>query len=816
MDRKHLGLCAALLATVLAQAGAATPAHAEREHCGPITSNETWTSASNPHFVKCTVNIRNSTVTIEPGAIVLLSEGVDIVVEAGSNLMAVGDAQRGSVSFRANSPEERPGFWGQIRFEPGAAASRVDLAVLRSGGHDGKPTIEVTDAVAEVVRSQITQSGGPALGFWADAVGPSLEAAGQATTGYECKGEPHPLLILDRDATIAVTAGEHRVTLPAIWHHFCVPYVVAGDLIVAGEEEPSLELDRGATLKFQRGASLVVGVSDELSGQLQTSGSPEQPVRLGGQSDEPGAWRGLVLSPFSRFNGLLTTTIENGGGDGQAMVQVLNDESNALDVHFRGAAGYPVAAVANGVGRFLAGVVGQETPAFQANGMQRVLVLTDPEGEDVTIPSAEWPDPGVPYEIDGTLTIGNQGLPAKLTVGAGATLLFDGDEALEVAEGGGLVAKGGLMGGKPVPAAFTSASRTPGGWRGVVVQKGADIVQMDLALVEYGGAGGGPLLSWSDAEGTVTRTTFRGGPGYPVSIPLSVAADVIMGLDQLGEGQDMRNTFADNGVNRVLVRVDGPITTAKLKDWADPGAPVEFDGSVVAASAAGPRLLWHDGLDLRFRAGASFQLSAANQKGNVDVVDDDPEVPVVLGPVDPAAGWGGLRLLAGSTLRGADLAVAGVLAGDANVLVDGGGVDMSGLAVRGSGQGIGLDATGPANVVLTGSRFEGLATGIRTRSGARLDIAKSIVQDNGTWGIVNEDPTRCQRALQVWWGVATGPQDDSDARDGCMNATNASPGADKVSNDVEWWPYAINAEDFAPSQGIGPNAKRLFLPLAYR
>jgi hypothetical protein len=128
--------------------------------------------------------------------------------------------------------------------------------------------------------------------------------------------------------------------------------------------------------------------------------------------------------------------------------------------------------------------------------------------------------------------------------------------------------------------------------------------------------------------------------------------------------------------------------------------------------------------------------------------------------------------------------------------------------------GIGLDATNAAHVVLEDSRFEALGTGIRTRDGASLDISRSVIAGNAAWGIRNEDPTRCQRALQVWWGVATGPQDGSEVRDGCMNAKNASPGADKVSDDVEWWPFAIDDTDFTPSPGIGPNAKRVYLPTA--
>ena len=57
---------------------------------------------------------------------------------------------------------------------------------------------------------------------------------------------------------------------------------------------------------------------------------------------------------------------------------------------------------------------------------------------------------------------------------------------------------------------------------------------------------------------------------------------------------------------------------------------------------------------------------------------------------------------------------------------------------------------------------------------------------------------------------------ESAAKDGCMNARNDSPGADRVSEDVEWWPYAIDDTNFTPAPGIGPNAKRIYLPFAHQ
>lgn len=817
MGRKHLVRTAVAVALAACALGAPGVRAQQREHCGTITNNETWTSAGNPHLIKCTVIVRNSVLTLGPSTTVLMAEGTSLIIQAGASLQSVGDPMVGNVRFQPNTGEAVAGYWGQIVFEAGATPSKLDLTNVRGGGQGGVAMIEVQDALVVVNRAQVLKSAGPALSYWANALGPSLEEAGQATTNYECTTNPHPNLVLERDATIAVVAGEHRVTEAQTWHFFCAPYVVAGDLVVAGADEPVLALDRGTTLKFTGDTGLIVGDGPTKPGQLTTTGSPEQPVVLTGTTAQPGSWRGLNLTADSGFSTLITARIEYGGFGGQPMVLASSLDASALDVVFKGALGYPLAVASDAVGSFLSGVATGGSQAFVANGVQRVLVRTNPDGEDLTGSATAWEDPGVPFELDGTLTIGNGGRPAKLTLAAGARLLFDGQEALEVTKGAALVAKGSRpITGAAQPVVLGSLVEQPGSWRGLVVQDEADLVQLSLTEVRHGGQDGQPMVSWGNADGTVTQTLFRGATGYPIALPLSKAPDVIMGIDQLSDGDDLRNRFEDNGTDRVLVHVDGPVTASRLKDWADPGAPVEFDGSLVAASVSGPFLIWHDGLDLRFRPGQGVQLAGPGMKGNIEAANDDPELPVHVGALDPAAGWAGFKVGSGGFLRGADLSLSGALTGAANLHADGGTVSLSGLSIVGTGPGIGLDAADGAKVTLDHGTFKGLEIGLRTKSGAKLDMVQSIVEGNSAWGILNEDPTVCQRALRVYWGKPTGPQDDSDAKDGCMNAKNTSSGADKVSNDVEWWPYAIDPVDFTPSAGIGPNAKRIFLPRAQR
>jgi hypothetical protein len=817
MQRKPLTVVVALVVLVTAQSSRTPLVTAQqKEHCGTITSNETWTPAANPHLVKCTVIVQNSVLTLAPATTVLMAAGTSIIIKPGASLQAVGDPMVGDIRIMGNSGADSPGFWGQILFEAGAAASKLNRAVVRDGGKDNVPMVEIQDALVEIDNVQLHLAAAEPLGYWANAVGPSLEAPGQATVGVDCPNSPHPQVQLDRHASILVTGGEHHVVDAQTWHNFCAPYRIQGDLVVAGPQTPVLGLDEGATLQFDGDAGLVVGAAGA-PGQLETSGSPDSPVVLTGQTPTPGSWRGVDLTEFSGANSLITTRVEYGGRGGRPMVQVRSIDSTGIDVAFNHAEGYPLSVVSDGVGGFTSGLANGTTAAFTDNGIQRILVITNPTGASISYPATEWSDPGVAYELDGSLTIASQGRAARLTLLPGVRLMFRPDQALIVGDAtlgaGSLIAKGGIDGNAERPVVLSGLEVKPGAWRGLVVTDKADVVQLDRTLVT---SAGDPMVLWGNAAGSITRTTFSGGPGYPIVIPLSRAPDVIMGSSQLDPSDDMRNHVAGNGTDRILVHVDGPLTNARLKDWADPGAPVELDASVTAASPAGTRLMLHDGLDLRFRPGTAFQLSLPNQKGSIDVADENPDLPVRFGPVDATSGWGGLNVASGGFLRGAGLELAGAPQGVANLLVDGATVNLDGLVVTGDKRGIGIDARNAAKLTLTGARFENLEIGIRTAKGSALDITKSVVQGNSAWGIQNTDPTVCQRALQVWWGDRHGPQDDSDARDGCMNAKNVSPGADKVSDDVEWWPYAVNDTDFAPAQGIGPNARMIFLPYAIR
>jgi len=820
MSAKRLvvALAAVLLATAF------TPsATAQAEYCSDITRNTQW-GPDRTHIVgdNCTVNVRGSTLTILPGTLVQMGRGANLVFQEGAELIAQSSADA-AIRVLANTRVDEPGYWGQIRFETGAKPSFVQgvLAqgnvivpvLVSSGGHGGVAMVDVRNAEVRLDWVVFQKALDAPLAFDASAVSPSLEAPGQSTVGGACQR----VQLANNTRPGIVVHAEREVDIDAdvTWHDFCVPYLVDEELRVAGPDYAVLKLDVGVSMSFGPEGSLVAGLDEENPGQLELSGTPTDPIVLTGHVSEPGAWRGVRITEYGQASALYNATIEYGGRDDEPMVTVLSAETTALGVLMRHAKAHPLQITAQAVSSFtssLADITGEEPPAFVDNGVQAVQVLS--AANPLLTSSSAWGDIGVPYELDGSLVVAGVTGP-RMSILPGAELVFPAGARLVIGdadEGSGELA----VHGEPFrPAVLTAKTKAPGSWGGVAITRDARIARIDRAVIEYGGAQG-PMVDWGRAMGDISRVTFRGAAGYPIAVPVTYAYDVVLAPEVADEeaGADLRNTFQGNGTDRVLIHVDRDYTSS-LSDWSDPGAPVELDDTLVVSSPTQPLLQLNQGLRLVFRPGKGLILgNGAEGRAALLVALDDPAArPVTLGPVDPEQGWAGLRVRAGSNLRASGpFQVLGVGADAAAIEVDNAVAVLGGTTLSGQGRGTGLRVLGSAaDVTLSGARITGLRVGLQTSDGARLAISRSIVEGNTEWGFRNDDPTLCLKAPLVYWGSAGGPHDPSDAWDGCLNGANPNPEGDKVSDDVDWWPYAVDT-NWTPSSGLGPNPWRAYCP----
>ena len=584
------------------------------DHCGQVSSNETWSRDDSPHVVcSAGVTVRNSVLGIEPGASIRFEAGANLVVGSGSRLVAVGTQEAGINFFGATNRSE-PGFWGQILFEPGSLPSQIQLARITGGGKDGVPMIDVRGMGTEIAAVVLRQSEGLSLAFDAEALGPSLDAIGQVTR----KEDRCPLLQMSQvgDPRIAIYADDEMdVESDATWHDFCTPYVVIvphdvssedKTLTVAGLSMPTLTLGPGTTIQFDGDSGLVTGVDVDRPGGIFLNGSPIDMVRLTAANQEAGGWNGITLSPFVSFdNSLFNARVEYGGRGDRPMIHVLDPAANAIGLEMRHALGYPLAVIAPSVSSIVAGLSPgrqEEAPAIAENGIDRMLVLADDLEVDVSS-GAIWSDIGVPYEIDGdVLVAGKEAITFKIE--KGAHLAFAEGAGMQVGDpehGQAILRIEGDSGNGQVR--MTSLAGTPGSWRGLTLTDQVEEAEIDWLLMEYGGSDG-PMLNWGMVPGIILHSTFRGAQEYPVSVPIEYATALLS--EEFNLDIRTRNTLEGNGVDRFLVRANEqffPRTTT----WADPGAPVEFDDDVTIAAAGVPLIEMHGGLTLALRPGKQLR-----------------------------------------------------------------------------------------------------------------------------------------------------------------------------------------------------------------
>ncbi|MEO8083726.1 MAG: hypothetical protein ABI780_07895 [Ardenticatenales bacterium] len=847
-----------LIATAALACGAALAPHRALalDHCGQVTTNQAWSAADNPHDICSTgVSIRNSTLSIQPGAQVRFNDGADLVVQSGAALVAVGDAQNAPIRFFALQRTASPGFWGQIRFETGSLTSTIEAATIAGGGKDGKAMVEVRGTATDLYNVVFSQSAGAPLLFGANSLGPSTTRAGSITVREQrcslLRFSQVGKSAIEVDATDPVD-----VTVDGTWANFCVPYLVKGTITIAGPANyaPTLYLGPGALIKFDQDGGIVAGISAEQPGHLVTSGAVDEleHVVITGQRDEPGSWGGILISEFSNIdNSLINTDVKYGGAGGVPMIRVRDPRTYALDLTMRHALGYPLELPSNAVDSFLGGMIAGKyrQPPIKDNGIDRALVLAKSIPLDVPR-SAVWGDIGVPYEIDGDLTVasdqGKEGPPAEFRILPGAHLLFAPDAALRIGDPAGprarfsvgsppseplasraaVAALGAgalrpaddtadtavLQGGDVVLGALNGA---PGGWQGLVLADTTVEAQIEGVHFENGGKTGA-MVQWGKVRGAITRSTFSGAAGYPISIPLS-HMDAIMGADQ--QNAVNRNHYENNGVNRILVQSNVELTQRQLT-LADPGAGVEFDGDAILAGAAAPLIDMDAGLRFYLRPGKALRVGDGARRANIRLNDSRGADTVSVMAAEDGKPHGGVFVDAGSSLREADgasvkLMVTGGGAGEAFVSASG-AVDLAGLTLTGdaaSAGATGLLVKDGAEVSVSGPRFSKLAVGAKIVPTGRLILQKGWITECSQWGVLNEDAAHCNTAALIWWGDKDGPLDPSDAKDDCMNVGNDTVGT-KVSDDVDWAGYAID-EQLTPIGGI-QGSKKAYLPVGWK
>ncbi len=263
-----------------------------------------------------------------------------------------------------------------------------------------------------------------------------------------------------------------------------------------------LTIEPGVVVGFDQGRLLVTATAG-----LNAAGTAAKPIRISGITPTRGIWDGIQMEITQHAsNRIENTTIEYGGGHGAGggiqpanlalvqgaqtvLVNVTLQESAGygLDLHFDSSipGGYQGGSITkNALGAAyvwasVAHLLGSAPtpPLMTGNDRDDVDVVADDLDSNVS-----WNALGEPYHI-----LANPkkfGVQGTLTLGPGAVLEFEQDQAMTVS-GGSLMA----MGTAQAPIRLTGAQHTRGSWRGLQIEGGEFV--LDHVVIEYGGGPGG-------------------------------------------------------------------------------------------------------------------------------------------------------------------------------------------------------------------------------------------------------------------------------------------------------------------------------------
>jgi hypothetical protein len=501
-------------------------------HTSHITESTVWTVADAPHVVVPYLEVGGPspvTLTIEAGASVYFRDGGGLQVGfvGDGHLIAGGSAT--TTLFEHEDPEADPDDWRGLQFYGNGSSELVNVVVHRCGAEIvgwpysscvglrtypdlGDPTVLLKDVtVTEGVGFGVVVEPGARFAegstrLTVDGIEGSYGFVSVAELprfpyGGRLAGATSPRILLFGDTLAEDTE----------WRDAGVPWLLVGDLVVAGPDAPVLTLLPGARVQVDTPSRILVG--DGAPGGLRVGGPGGPTVVLEeGVFQGGGGWGGIYFLSEALPSSLVRVEMRDcgfafaivclavlGDGAGNAPV-VLVDEvriqdavahgvrlegggrfdplSRALTVV--GANGRPIVTSLDAVSSLPAG-------SYVGNGTDRIQV-----GWEVLTSDHLWSDLGVPYEMTGGLALEHESAPT-LTLAAGVRLLFVPGAYLFVGRLGPGSMRALGSADRPVVFGSTLEAPFPGSWGGISVEAAAGANTLfEHVIIENAGPPGGP------------------------------------------------------------------------------------------------------------------------------------------------------------------------------------------------------------------------------------------------------------------------------------------------------------------------------------
>ncbi|MEM6925946.1 MAG: right-handed parallel beta-helix repeat-containing protein [Myxococcota bacterium] len=431
------------------------------------------------YIVDCVMNV-TAPLTIEPGVVVAFASGAGLGVYDEGILVARGTPDA-PIVFRGERIE--PGFWRGIHTETQSVLEHVRIDSAGSNYVyccNEAAGVFARDGRLTLVDATIRDSGGFGLvvrpattitAYQRNTITRSDEAPVKASLSSvsQFDGLASAYEGNQRDVIELVDTG---VDVPTTVPPANVPYALSDGVL---DITDVLRLEAG--VEFVMPAAGGLGVYD--NGALELAGTATAPVKIRGDLDIRGAWRGIHIETNSPLNRFTHAEISNAGSNyvyccrDIATVYLEDGRLSLSDTTLSKGSGYGVYARPDAVLEFDRNTIRTHTeaPLFlspeQAGELDgRASTYVDNNDNHVRIEgftidgATTWPDNGVPYLLAPNTVIN---VTAGLTVEAGAEVVLEESAGIGVYNDGFLNA----VGTAARPIVFRGLTDIPGFWRGI-------------------------------------------------------------------------------------------------------------------------------------------------------------------------------------------------------------------------------------------------------------------------------------------------------------------------------------------------------------
>lgn len=300
--------------------------------CNDINSDVVWTDRGDgvDYTVDCIITV-NAKLTIDPGVVIQFKNNGGILVSNTGSLVAAGTSTK---PIELKGEVDAVGVWRGIYIQSNNVLNELNHCTISNAGSasfDGNATKVANVRVAlnsqlKIQNCTISKSGKDGLlvdGIESDELNPINAFSNNSfidNANYPISAIASVANVLDGVGSSYTGNTNNKILLRGgrmfgthIWKAMNIPYLIDG-IASAGyyNDFGNLTIQPGVTVQFASDAGLCTG--DYSTGSwLKANGTSTQRITFTGETNSPGAWKGIAFQSTSSNNEISYADISYGG-----------------------------------------------------------------------------------------------------------------------------------------------------------------------------------------------------------------------------------------------------------------------------------------------------------------------------------------------------------------------------------------------------------------------------------------------------------------------------------------------------------------------